>query len=626
MKFAVAALLIATASAASADPLNCTLRDYSALPGLSATASAEALILGWEAERGTELRLRLTIDRGVPTIDDLAVRARGGSWASVVTRATPDFRIVTGLRRMSNQQIAPLRDLSVEITPGIVDAKKWDAFWDAPLDLSPPGRGGNPPPAQGIASQPGLPRRPEEIRRAAAVYRASACEVKRDGGRLEVSFPGLEMGVFKGALQFTVYKGTSLVRMEAVASTTEPGVAYKYDAGLIGLTIDDRARVVWRDVSNLAQEYRLGGRPNESAVPLKASNRLIAAEGRSGVAGGVSASAHVLLDARGRDEPRLRLVPQGHRRQIRDRHPSGGARGRRAVSRQLRAVQRAAWKRAADAGLLLRERRRRPVGAGRRARVHAQRSLQGVARLPGHGEPLPHGSRSAHASVGKPRHEAAGSRGAARGRHQHREPDRSARWRRPARDPRRLLRGRAATLGYELPDHAERGGQPVPWRPLGSAFSKPLFWTRDRKPGQPLVEDHPKYGKVYRVGSAGGHPGDDPARERADLHAASAHEGIDRIPRRGQGHGPLPRRSLPGCRLAVGDGPRSVRAPALRLPGAAAPRRHEQLDGGGARVDDDAEADSGDHGDLREASGRRHLREQSGQLHPVRQVAGGRTT
>ena len=144
-----------------------------------------------------------------------------------------------------------------------------------------------------------------------------------------MSFPGLELGVFKGALQFTVYKGTSLVRMEAVASTTEPGVAYKYDAGLIGLTIDDRARVVWRDVSNLAQEYRLGGRPNESAVPLKASNRLIAAEGRSRLAGGVSPSPHVLLDARGRDEPRLRVVPEGRRR-----HDSGSASVRRSARKK----------------------------------------------------------------------------------------------------------------------------------------------------------------------------------------------------------------------------------------------------------------------------------------------------
>ena len=341
------------------------------------------------------------------------------------------------------------------------------------------------------------------------------------------------------------------------------------------------------------------------------------------LAGGVSPSAHVLLDARGRDEPRLRVVPQGRRRHIRDRHPSGGARGRRAVSRQLRALQRPARKRAADAGLLLRERRRRPVGAGRRPRVHAKRSLQGAARLPGHGEPLSHGSRSTDARVGKPRHEAAGSRGAARDRDQHREPDRSARWRRPARDPRRLLRGRAETLRYELPDHAERGGQPVPWRPLGSASLEAALLDARPKARAAARRGPPQVRKGVPRRRAGGHPGNDPARERVDLHAASAHEGIHRIPRCGQGHGPLPRRSLPGCRLAVGDGPRSVRAPALRLPGAAAPRRHEQLDGGRARVDDDAEADSGDHGDLREASGRRHLREQSGQLHPVGQVAGG---
>jgi hypothetical protein len=65
MKFAVAALLIVTARAASADPLDCTRRDYTAQPGLSATASAKALILAWEAQRGAEIRLRLTLDRGV---------------------------------------------------------------------------------------------------------------------------------------------------------------------------------------------------------------------------------------------------------------------------------------------------------------------------------------------------------------------------------------------------------------------------------------------------------------------------------------------------------------------------------------------------------------------------------
>ena len=32
-------------------------------------------------------------------------------------------------------------------------------------------------------------------------------------------------------------------------------------------------------------------------------------------------------------------------------------------------------------------------------------------------------------------------------------------------------------------------------------FPKPVFWTRDRLPGQPFVEQHPTYGLLYRVGS-----------------------------------------------------------------------------------------------------------------------------
>ena len=48
---------------------------------------------------------------------------------------TPDFRVVTGLRRVTEQQLQPLRQLKIEITPALVDSIKWDAFWDAPLNL-----------------------------------------------------------------------------------------------------------------------------------------------------------------------------------------------------------------------------------------------------------------------------------------------------------------------------------------------------------------------------------------------------------------------------------------------------------------------------------------------------------
>ena len=46
---------------------------------------------------------------------------------------------------------------------------------------------------------PPLPRKPEEIRRADATFNTTGCSVKTDGARLEVTFPGLSMGIFAAA-------------------------------------------------------------------------------------------------------------------------------------------------------------------------------------------------------------------------------------------------------------------------------------------------------------------------------------------------------------------------------------------------------------------------------------------
>ena len=277
-------LLLLAGSTLHADPLTCTLGAYKAAPGLTVTAADNVLTVLWDGDRNQELRLRFGIVAGSPTIEELAVRRRGGQWGVLLTNVTPDFRVVWGLRRMSNQQMAPLRGLGVELTPEIVDKYRWDPFWDAPLDLSAPsGRGGNPPPAAGVANQPGLPRKPEEIKRASASYTVTGCEVKTNGARLEISFPGVRLGVFDGSLQYSVFKGSNLIQQEILAATREPWVAYKYHAGLSGLSIDNGARVVWRDIANNWQDYRFGGARNDDEVPLKTTGRLVVAErGRAG--------------------------------------------------------------------------------------------------------------------------------------------------------------------------------------------------------------------------------------------------------------------------------------------------------------------------------------------------------
>jgi hypothetical protein len=501
----IAALLALTlaldASFASADPLNCSLNEYKPQAGLTAAATAQTLTLAWEADQGREIRLQLANERGTPTIQELAVRARGGAWAVVVAGATPEFRVVTGLRRMSNQQITPLRGLSVEITPEIVDAKKWDAFWDAPLDLSPPGAGGNPPPPKGVANQPGLPRRPEEIARAVASFHATRCEVRTNGARLEATFPGVQLGVFEGALQFTIYRGTSLLRIEVIAQTSAPSIAYKYDAGLSGLAITSGTRLAWRDLSNLLQETRLGGAHNDGPVPLKASNRLIAAENGAGSLAAFP-PPHTFFWTR---EVETNLGYVWYRK---------GQDGRLAFG--IRQAEREEDPRyLANFSLYS-----APPGSRQRMPIYfyvsgggAETALDGALAFTrgDRYKPLP-----GYQVMASHFHMDLGQRTRASGSLDTKLPDLEALRAtginivsptdRPSGDSRLNI---LADYYEAARRHSDSNFLIMPNEEVSQLLgghwdlliSKPLFWTRDRKPGQPLVETDPKFGKVYRVGS-----------------------------------------------------------------------------------------------------------------------------
>jgi hypothetical protein len=268
------------ASVLSADPLTCSVAHYKASRGLMAAVVDNAATVTWDGDNHQELRLRLTINGGTPTIQELAIKRQGGTWTTLLSHAAPDFRVVSGLRRITNQQLDPLAGLGVKITQEVVDREKWEAFWDAPLNI--PGgesaHNNTTPPQRGVLNQPGLPRKPEEVRRDAAVYHAQGCEITTNGTRIEVSFPGVKLGVFDGRLQYTVYKGTNLIRQEIIAKTAEPSVAYKYDAGVKGVELLPATKIAWRDLKNSSQERSLGDATAADAVTLKTNNRVLAAE------------------------------------------------------------------------------------------------------------------------------------------------------------------------------------------------------------------------------------------------------------------------------------------------------------------------------------------------------------
>src|SRR5256885_9387252 len=111
---AAAALLLA-GTAASADPLVCTLAGYKAAAGLTAAVVDNVLTLAWDGDRTQEVRLRLAVDGGAPSGRELAVRRKGGAWARLAANPPPDFRIAAGIRRMSNHPLQPLTPLKAPI-------------------------------------------------------------------------------------------------------------------------------------------------------------------------------------------------------------------------------------------------------------------------------------------------------------------------------------------------------------------------------------------------------------------------------------------------------------------------------------------------------------------------------
>ena len=133
----------------SADPLKCTLSNVKASPELGARVDGETLRVAWVGERGTQLRAVFGIDGAAPVVRELAVGE-----AVLARNLTPEFTTVSGMRRAAH---------------GLDNEHRWDVFWDAPLTI--PGGGENP----------GLPRKPEEIRHGSSSFNTHACEVRQEG-------------------------------------------------------------------------------------------------------------------------------------------------------------------------------------------------------------------------------------------------------------------------------------------------------------------------------------------------------------------------------------------------------------------------------------------------------------
>src|SRR6266851_6703274 len=116
-----------------ADSLNCNLSQYKAAQGLTAAIDQDMLVVSWTGQNGADLRARYGIDGGQPVVRELAVKKAGGSWTTLGKNLTAEYHVVTGIRRMADDQANPLKAAGIELTEEVINKNRWYAFWDAPL-------------------------------------------------------------------------------------------------------------------------------------------------------------------------------------------------------------------------------------------------------------------------------------------------------------------------------------------------------------------------------------------------------------------------------------------------------------------------------------------------------------
>ena len=96
---------VAMASGAFAQGLKCDMTQYKASTGLTAAIEQDLLVVTWAGQAGSEVRARYAIEKGQPVVRDLAVRKQGGQWATLGQNLTPEYHVVSGLRRMSSDHV-----------------------------------------------------------------------------------------------------------------------------------------------------------------------------------------------------------------------------------------------------------------------------------------------------------------------------------------------------------------------------------------------------------------------------------------------------------------------------------------------------------------------------------------
>src|SRR5579863_3763525 len=160
-------------------------------PGpITVSSSSGAVAVSWDDGGATHWKAEFSLDPGKPLVSSISANGE-----KIVEQGTPLYWCETGTREGG-----------------------WDQFFDFP----PAHAGGT--------------------RRFQGAFQLTGGRARSVGSGVELTFDGLQMGIFHGSIQYIFYPGSRLIQQRAVVSTEEPNVAFYYETGLkMAAHADERA-------------------------------------------------------------------------------------------------------------------------------------------------------------------------------------------------------------------------------------------------------------------------------------------------------------------------------------------------------------------------------------------------
>jgi hypothetical protein len=190
-------------------------------------SSADLVVVNWKDKTGRPCIAEFSLEADRPLIRSMSVNGK-----TVVTRGQPVYRASTGKRRGG-----------------------WDQFFDFP------------------------PSHPEGTRSFLGTFKLTEARGRFEGDRLDLAFEGLSLGIFHGSIHYFIFPGSTLVQQRAIVSTNEPDTAFFYDAGIRMLVEHDRRP--GRTMDTHINYYDTGGKLQTVKAPHASEWNPVAARYRT---------------------------------------------------------------------------------------------------------------------------------------------------------------------------------------------------------------------------------------------------------------------------------------------------------------------------------------------------------